>query len=183
MEQFPHPFAKVAKQYNELRRQLYTDVSMIAAAHFKQNFSRQGYLNNGAVVPWKARKIADAGKARALLIKSGRLRRGIRPAPTSSFARVVNTVPYAAAHNEGMVLNGRANVPQHRRRILEAQEVSRPGAKTEKWVKKQVGISQVSAHTRQMNTTIPARPFMITTPDLMHEFEEHVFSEIDKIWK
>jgi len=30
---------------------------------------------------------------------------------------------------------------------------------------------------------MPARPFMVTTPDLEKEIEEHFFNELDKIWK
>ena len=30
---------------------------------------------------------------------------------------------------------------------------------------------------------MPARPFMVTTPDLLKEIETHVFREISKIWK
>lgn len=191
---FPHPFSELARRYRELRKKLPKQISVIAAGHFKDNFRRQGYLELGSVVPWPKRKKKQKGSRRAILVKSGRLRRGIRAEGFNyTYAKVINGVPYAAAHNTGMVINGRANVGQfnrqaHTRRRFQTDEVSAPSAREAKYVKKQTGTSQVKAHTvgahtRQMNTTLPARPFMITTPDLLEDIELHFFEEIDKIWK
>jgi phage gpG-like protein len=30
---------------------------------------------------------------------------------------------------------------------------------------------------------MPARPFMVETPDLLDEIEQHFFTQIDKLWK
>ena len=155
--QFPNPFGKVASDYRALRAKLPRQISVLAADHFKLNFRRQGFLQNGTLVPWAPRKVnrrflrrgvtgkrssklllSAAGRddrGRAILIQTGQLRRGIQPRPSFDEARVVNEVPYALAHNEGV--EGR----------------------------------------------LPARPFMSTTPDLLNDIEQHVFTEIDKLWK
>ena len=81
-----------------------------------ENFRRQGYENEaGAVVPWEPRQAADTVKRRgkrianprqrAILVKSGRLRRSVRIVATTATSVTVGTdVPYAEAQQEG---NGR----------------------------------------------------------------------------
>lgn len=153
-KRFPVPFGEIARKYIAMRRQLPRQVSIIAAGHFKDNFRRQGTLDNGTVISWQPRKLrkrkpgggrdrggrflkktpAEIDSTRALLIKSGRMRRAIQPKPSGDYAVVVNDTPYAEAHNEG----------------------------TDK---------------------MPARPFMVETPDLLDDIEQHFFNEIDKIWK
>jgi len=159
--QFPHPFGKLASQYRELRRKLPVQVSAIAVQDFKENFKRQGYQGeSGAVIFWKPRKTDRKVARRALLIKSGRLRRSLRAAPTYNDARVVTDVPYAEVHNEGF--KGTVSVKAHTR-----ARAKRAGAK-------------IRAHRRAMN--IPARPFMITTKPLMDRIEKHLFTELEKIF-
>jgi phage gpG-like protein len=73
------------------------------------NFRRQGYEDdNGAVVPWEPRKAADRRKGRtntrqrALLVKSGRLRRSPRiVATTATSVTVGSSEAYAQAQQEG----------------------------------------------------------------------------------
>ena len=77
------------------------------------NFRRQGYENDaGAVVPWEPRKRADTVKRRgrrvpnprqrAILVKSGRLRRSVRiVASTATSVTVGSSEIYAQAQQEG----------------------------------------------------------------------------------
>lgn len=181
-KQFPNPFAQLANQYRQLRQQLPRQVSIIAAAHFKENFRRQGILNNGTVISWKQRRAQD-DRTRAILIQSGRLRRAIRPSATFDYAIVSNDTPYAQIHNEGGTISGSVTVGEHTRRTYHRDETSAPGARKPKFTKEETGSHTVSSHNRQVNTTMPARPFMVETPDLMDEFEQHLFNEIDKLWK
>jgi phage gpG-like protein len=153
--QFPLPFKDLLASYKQLRQRLPSQAAIIAAGHFKDNFRRQGILDNGTVIAWQPRKLkryrqrgqtgknssrlklTAAGKddrRRALLIESGRLRRAIQPSSDGDYAVVKNDTPYATAHNEG-------------------------------------------------TDTLPARPFMVTTPDLENDLEEHFFNEIDKLWR
>ena len=57
---------------------------------------------DSALQSWRPRKKADTG--RAILVKSGRLKRGIRAIPLSNLQeiKIGNDVPYAQAHNEGL---------------------------------------------------------------------------------
>ena len=116
------------------------------------------------------------------MIKSGRLRRAIRPRSSGDYAIVTNDVPYAALHNEGGQITATQQVSAHARNRYEEEEVSRPGELKARYVKKKTGSHQVKAHERKLDTTMPARPFMVTTPDLENELEQHFFDEIDKFW-
>lgn len=139
-----------------MRAKLPREVSNIAVEEFKFNFRLGGYRGDTGVVFWKKRKYMTRGKSRALLIKSGRLKRGIRAAPLPDRARVINDVPYARAHNEGF--RGTVRVRAHRR-----------------------GRYTVRAHKRKMN--IPARPFMVTGQPLLNNIDKHIMTRLDEIWR
>lgn len=89
------------------------EMGRAVAQEAADNFRRQGYENdNGAVVPWAPRKNVDyttrKGKRkpnprqRAILVKSGRLRRSVRiVATTSNSVTVGSSEAYAQAQQEG----------------------------------------------------------------------------------
>lgn len=159
--QFPHPFSDLAKKYRSWRTSLPREVSAIALNEFKGHFRAGGYYGaGGGLVPWKKRAGTEGGAKRALLIKAGRLRRGLQAAPRADSARVINDVPYAAIHNEGGHINKTVTVRAYR---------NRKGAK-------------VKSHKRKMNLTIPARPFMITTPRLVEKIDRHIESGLTKLF-
>jgi phage gpG-like protein len=106
----------------ELKKFLHSaprQMGRILVDEFMQNFRRQGYINrNGVFIPWRPRKkeqrarYGTTGKrrlsrkdaeSRAILVKSGALRRDIRvKAVTTNSVTIVNTMPYAKRHNEGL---------------------------------------------------------------------------------
>jgi phage gpG-like protein len=161
---FPHPFRAMMQQFAEYRRKLPMLVSGIAEKEFKENFTRQGYRNDsGGVTKWKPRHQPEPKRrqGRALLIKSGRLRRGFKKRPDANTARVINDVPYAAAHNEGS--KETVKVAQHVRRSVRSKKVA-----------------IVKAHMRKNN--IPARPIMITTKPLLDDIDAKVLSDVTAIY-
>lgn len=160
--EFPHPFGELEETFKRMFRELPIKASNIAVNEFKENFRRQGYEGESGTVTWKPRTTIknDRDKSRSILIKSGRMRRATRPAPLSEVARVVNDTPYAQIHNEGGEIKGTFDIRAFRRK----------------------NGQKVRAHTRRVNTTIEARPFMITTPKLMRDIELMVFAELDKLF-
>ncbi len=67
-------------------------VGNIAVNFYKDSFRRQGFIDQGGVDQWKARKKTDKNKAkRSILVKSGRLRRSIRIIRTGLGYVVVGT--------------------------------------------------------------------------------------------
>jgi phage gpG-like protein len=73
----------------------------LAVNHFKQSFRDEGFTD-GSLKKWRKRKNnVDAG--RAVLVKSGDLRRSIKIKRASFKSIIVGTtgIPYATIHNEG----------------------------------------------------------------------------------
>jgi phage gpG-like protein len=161
---FPHPFGDMVKKYAAFRRKLSIEVSNIAVNEFKHNFVIGGFRGDSGVEFWKPRKERKKS-TRAILVKSGRLKRGLRAAPTLNMARVINSVPYALIHKEGGTIKKTVSVRSFLRK-------TKKGKKT-----------TVKPYSRRMNLTLPARPFMITTKPLLNMIESHVFKELDNLLK
>lgn len=71
-----------------------------AVNFFQENFRLQGFLDS-TVDKWKNRKKLDSG--RAILVKTGQLRRSIRKIHATPSRMVVgSTVKYAGVHNFGL---------------------------------------------------------------------------------
>lgn len=71
---------------------------------FVDNFKKQGFDNKG-VSAWTPRKKGDKRAGRAILVKSGDLRRSIRTSKISNSAlevTIATDLKYAAVHNEGI---------------------------------------------------------------------------------
>lgn len=89
-------------------------VGSLAAKHFRENFTKQGFDDDG-VRKWADRKSQRTkDKGRAILIKTGRLQRSIRVRRANTQEVVIGTnVPYARYHNEGSIMHRK---PHGRRR-------------------------------------------------------------------
>jgi phage virion morphogenesis protein len=87
----------------QVLRTLPRKVGNLAVVRFQGNFKRQGFGEQ----PWQPRKPPGRklrrSDRRAILVKSGRLRRSIRVVRTGSNSVVIGSdVEYAAVHNEGL---------------------------------------------------------------------------------
>ncbi len=152
--QFPHPFKKLLANFRRYRGRLPLKISQKALLEIKDNFKMGGYRGEVGTVAWKKRKSQkDAG--RALLIKSGRLRRSLKAAPIGGDPRVVTDVPYAQALHEGF--KGTVNIKKHLRKGR-----------------------QVRSHSRKVD--VPARPFMTVGPQFMKEMETMVINDLDNLF-
>ena len=157
-KQFPNPFDKWLPAYQDWRRKLPTRVSVTALIEFKGNFRQGGWRKGTGVTKWKPRSTKDKNKAkRALLVKTGRLKRSLRTQPDFNTARVVTDTPYAQVHNEGGTVAGNFKVRAFKRRNPKG------------------GYSKVKAHSRNVNFKMPARPFM--------EMGEGLKGDINKIFE
>jgi phage gpG-like protein len=161
---FPHPFHDLEKKLKTYKSKLPMKVSGIAEKDFKDNFTRQGVRGkSGNIIKWKKRKNeSEKRKGRAILIKSGRLRRGNKKRPDATHARVINDVPYAEAHNEGS--KETVNVKAFTRRSKLSKKPS-----------------EVKAHSCKNN--LDARPFMVTTEPLLDEINKQTGNDVDEIFK
>lgn len=182
---FSHPFSKAFREFGKLRRNMRIIASNMAANTFKDNFRRQGFeADGGGIVRWKKRKSntkKDIG--RAILIKTGKLRRGMQPAPDAVYARVINRVAYAKRHNEGF--KGIEKVKAHTRYRWKESKV-KTGQKTKrgkdkfKTFRSRTHAIRVKAHKRKVD--LKARPFMITTKPLLNRINKRIELELKKIF-
>jgi phage gpG-like protein len=160
-----NPLSQLGKDADRIDRFLRTmprAMGQIAVREFVGMFRRQAFVDEaGTSHAWPERKRKSKKAGRAILVKSGRLRRSIRVMSRDGDSVTIGTdVPYAQIHNEGGTLNATQSIRAHRRRRFSRDEVSGPSAKREKWVKTLIGTSDVKGHTRQLNTQMPQRQFM-----------------------
>ena len=92
------------KQNTELRklikqfiRDTMQDIMVEGRDEFNRNFERQAFFNQA----WARRGDYDTDTTRALLIKSGRLRKSITSRIEGDTIIYETTLPYASIHNEG----------------------------------------------------------------------------------
>jgi phage gpG-like protein len=72
-----------------------------ALNHFKGSFRNQGFTNT-VLRKWTGRKRQERGRQRAILVKTGRLKRSVRVVrKTLNSVTLGSDVPYAIVHNEG----------------------------------------------------------------------------------
>lgn len=172
-------------------------VGRIGLAVFDENFDNGGFTDK-VFIRWKPRKgdsdnrgrrLGDGGKqrGRAILIKSGRLRRSLRVGNATSkavqFLAGNQDVPYAGIHNEGGTITGTVSVGAHSRRLFMEDDVSGPSAKKAKFVKVHTGTVQVKAHTRHMNTDMPRRRFLGNSVKLMDRIDRAFFAGMNTLWQ
>lgn len=101
-----------AKKFNmkgldkKVRTALETSLILIgneAKNQFTDNFKKQGFEDK-AVEPWKPRKKGEKRAGRAILVKSGDLRRSIHVGRINKSAlsiRIMTDLKYASVHNFG----------------------------------------------------------------------------------
>lgn len=78
-------------------------MGVLAVNHFTQSFRNQGFTDENLQM-WKPRKRTERSRMgnRAILVKSGRLRRSIRSKRFGLLAvKIYTDVPYASVHNNG----------------------------------------------------------------------------------
>jgi phage gpG-like protein len=95
---------KILKQIEAFKPQLNKMVEaagVLAVNHFTKSFSDGGFTDE-SLERWKPRKRSERGKSRAILVKSGRLRRSLRSRRLGNLAvKIMTDVPYARVHNNG----------------------------------------------------------------------------------
>jgi phage gpG-like protein len=80
------------------------DVGNTAKVFFVDSFRKQGFDDKN-VQKWKPRKVADKRAGRAILVKTGDLRRSIIRNPANRAAltvKISTDLAYAARHNDGL---------------------------------------------------------------------------------
>lgn len=90
----------------EIRRMV-VEMGNTALNWYQKSWYLQGFQGEG-FEPWPKRKRRDAG--RAILVKTGRLKRSLRKVGEGAYSvSIFTNVPYARIHNEGGAINKKAS--------------------------------------------------------------------------
>lgn len=140
-------------------------VGSVASRHFRENFTKQGFDDNG-VRKWVKRKNERSkDKGRAILVQTGRLQRSIRVRSANTQEVIIGTsVPYARYHNEGGIMHRK---PHGRRTGIYH-------IKTQMERKKQI---------RRADYRLPRRQFMGASANLNRKIDTWYKGQLDRAIK
>ena len=123
----PEQFARmITKQAAEIRiltdRTLPIKVGAVAKKHFRENFLKGGFVDNG-LQEWKPAKRLSSKygdkKNKTLMSSRNHLYNNTKDIPQKGGVKIENRTPYAAAHNEGTTTAGKnRNVTIPRRQFI-----------------------------------------------------------------
>lgn len=183
-------FGRVLQNVEKLKKTLPTLLANQAQTFFVESWKKQGW-DNGGVKAWQKRK--DTGKksqGRAILVKSGKLRRAVgQSIRLKSFDKIqlVVALPYAAVHNEGyngmVSAHSRARFSKTTTKEFIGLRKNKKGQLKEAHRRTTVfirtGESQVRAHMMRM----PKRQFMGDSLTLRKKQRELIDNQITKVWQ
>jgi phage gpG-like protein len=179
---FTYDWHLLKERFDTVRTRLPREMAVVARNYFVDSFRRQGWYEGRTLNRWKPRKgFKDRG--RAILVKSGRLRRSIRIRRAEfSDIRIATDAPYAAAHNFGF--KGIVHVRQHTRRryaFTREKYTTRSGKSRSRIKRIEAGSYSVRSHTRRMN--LPQRQFMGDTELLNKKLLALADRAVDSIFR
>lgn len=173
------PWRQVQSRLKIILPRLPYKIGTIMVNFSKDRFIAQNWVDEGYQM-WPRRKMNKRNRGRAILVKTGRLRRSIRIISVSrNYVTIGSDVPYAQAHNEGFT--GSVSVRQHKRRRTGKAEVFSIKSRKKKNVKVDLGDLYVKSHSRQMS--LPQRQFMGPSRMLSNRLTREIEKEIQKAFK
>lgn len=156
-------------------------VAVVAENFSKERFREQGWKST-TVEPWKKRKHDKAkDTGRAILVKSGRLRRSIKARAVGFDITVSSDVPYAQAHNDGFSGDVSETVSSHSRKSHKRKSYTRSDGRVVDAV--DVKAHQVGQFTRKRNFNLPQRQFIGQSASLDNEIIKVIEREISDVFK
>lgn len=175
---------EMIRDLQAMERNLPTKVGTVATNFFLDNFRLQGFQGDLGLQKWPARKDKGRGsKGRALLVKSGALRRSIVKIPGLGRVTVKAGSPaekYADAHNFGV--NEIINVKSHQRGIKRTVRTQFSNVTTRRVQSRKVKVSsgsaEVKAHSRMMR--LPQRKFIGVSKKLDMKIQQLIDQELRK---
>lgn len=139
-------------------KQIPKSVATEAVNFSKERFREQGWKDQ-VLEPWvKRRQDRKKDHGRAVLVKSGRLRRSIKTHISGMDVTISTDVPYAAAHNEGFKGEVSDSVGEYTRKAHTRKGYTRKDGKAIKAT--QVAAHKVGQFTRKRNVDLPKRQFI-----------------------
>ena len=173
------PFKEILRRYQAFKDRIWRVIGQQAVNFFKDNFTRQGFLDGGKVNRWRARSkrteaLSRKTRSRArrgILVSTGTLRKSIRIVNWGeNFVTVGTDKKYARIHNEGGLITQRVTAKQ--RTFFWRMFYM---TKDEAW--------RGMAMSKTIRIRIPRRKFIGNSTDLNREIERVIRLGILKIFK
>jgi phage gpG-like protein len=159
---------------NAIKHIIPAKIKQIGLEHFDNSFARQGF-EGGVYLPWQKLKQTKKNKGKAILIKSGRLRRSIKGKITPGKVIFSTDVPYAKIHNEG------GTIQRNAMSRLYIQNRTKRGKNKGRFKR---GTTSGRGYTTGAYTIkIPKRQFMGASSKLNRDIKEMIQTEILKATK
>ena len=186
---FSYDWGALRPRFRKVREGLPLQMAAVAQNFFVGSFQRQGWYDGLTLKRWTPRKgekwrRKKKGRRgnRAILIKTGRLRRSIK-IRSARFQKIIiaTDVAYAAAHNYGY--KGTVSVRSHTRRQYRRvrEEYTTKTGKQRTRRKKVVNSSHtVRQHNRKMN--LPQRQFMGHSPMLDRKLNKVIERQMEYLF-
>lgn len=150
-------------------------IGIYAINHYKKSFTNGGFTDEN-LISWQKRKRSRDNDGRAILVKTGNLKRSLRYRKIGRYSvRIESNVAYAKTHNEGLSINKKS-----RKQTLNFK-ISKDGRSRFSKSKKANFQQEVTiaAHTIKM----PKRQFVGYSGQLARKIELKLDSKIKKIFK
>lgn len=180
-------FDRAVKNMDRVKKTLPVLLANQAQTFFVESWRKQGW-DDGGTKRWPKRKDKGPKSAgRAILVKSGKLRRAVGQSirsKTFSLIKLVVALPYAAVHNDGY--NGPRRA--HTRAVISASKTkSFVGLRRKEGnrkkplttVHRQTGTVRVKASTMNM----PRRRFMGDSKTLRKQQNKLIDDQLAKLWQ
>lgn len=156
-------------------------VAVVIENFSKERFREQSWKST-TVEPWKKRKHDKAtDNGRAILVKSGRLRRSIKARAVGFDITESSDVPYAEAHNDGFSGDVSETVSSHSRKSYKRKSYTRSDGRVVDAV--DVNAHQVGQFTRKRNLNLPKRQFIGQSASLDKVITDIIEQEISNALK
>lgn len=168
-------------RYRALHAKVPRIMGTVAVKLFKESFSRQGsIMKNNSVQPWKQRGASPKNRqGRALLTKTGRLKRSLTFSTAGNKVTVVSDTPYSKLQNDGGVLT----ITPKMRRFFWGQYLRSGGKIVEGNPKGGDMFWYRMALHRGNKITIPSRPFVYDTPEMVTRLNNQFAPMIKDVFK
>lgn len=183
-------FSRVLQNVDRLKKNLPTLLASQAQGFFVDSWRKQGW-DDGSVIKWAPRKKETKKTAgRAILVKSGALRRAVNQSirqATFERIRLVVALPYAQVHNDGGTVT-----TKDRTQVLRFRPMSynlETGKYRGRFVKKNAtGARKYGDYSMKVNISatsynMPQRRFMGDSKTLRNKQVALITKQIDKVWQ
>lgn len=180
---YAYSWRDLHRRLDRVRNRLPQAMADAARNFFVDSFKRQGWYEGRILKKWKPRKKPGGRRRRAILVKTGRLRKSIR-IRRATFRRITIAAeaPYAAAHNFGVdeTVTVRAHT-RHTYTTVSEKYTTRTGKEQSRTKRVETGKSYtVRSHTRHMQ--LPQRQFMGDSQMLDRKLDRIIERAVEEIF-